>query len=473
LWHSDRSSLRACRTTRQTQRIEEPSSGTLWIMMISDAKRIVLATFGSLGDLQPFLAIGVALREYGHHVVIATSEIYREHVAAASLEFYPVRPDRIPGQQDPDFLDRLLRGRQSPSAIFRQMFLPALRDSVTDMLAAADGADALVAHPLACSARLAAEAQRMPWISAVMQPMGYLSAFEPPVVGPAWIAAALRGCGPDATRRLQRGARALTGFWACEWHELRAELGLPKSDDHPLWEGQHSRLLSLGLFPGVLGAPQPDWPTSAHVTGFPFHRPTGRALDHSLLQFLGSGEPPIVFTLGTTAVNDPGRFYEESAAAAARLGVRTVLVAGPGNLDRLNALSSTVMAVPFAPHDLLFPHALAIVHQGGIGTLSEALCARKPMMIMPYGHDQADNAWRAARLGVSRTIPRRNYRREIIAPELERLLEDGTRGVAADLVGSEMAQESGAATAAELIDRALIREWRTYTPRERPLLVCT
>lgn len=441
--------------------------------MISDAKRIVLTTFGSLGDVQPFLAIGVALREYGHHVVIATSEIYREHVAAASLEFQPVRPDRMQGQQDPDFLDRLLRGRQSPSAIFRQMFLPALRDSVTDMLAAAEGADALVAHPLACSARLAAEAKDVPWISAVMQPMGYLSAFEPPVVGPAWIAATLRGCGPEATRTLQRGARALTGLWACEWHELRADLGLPKSDDHPLWEGQHSHLLSLGLFPEILGAPQPDWPGSARVTGFPFYRPPGRALDPALTHFLSSGEPPIVFTLGTTAVNDPGRFYEESAAAADRLGLRAVLVAGTGNLERLNALSSRVIAVPFAPHDLLFPHALAIVHQGGIGTLSEALCARKPMLIMPYGHDQADNAWRAARLGVSRTIPRRNYRREIIARELERLLEDGARRVAANVVGSEMARESGAVTAAELIDRALTRESRTYTPRERPLLVCT
>jgi rhamnosyltransferase subunit B len=105
-------------------------------MMDSVAKRIVLATFGSLGDLQPFIAIGVALREHGHHIAIATSEIYREHVEAASLEFSPVRPDRFPGQQDPDFLDRLLRGHQSPSAIFRHMFLPALRDSVTDMLTA-------------------------------------------------------------------------------------------------------------------------------------------------------------------------------------------------------------------------------------------------------------------------------------------------------------------------------------------------
>lgn len=437
------------------------------------AKRIVLTTFGSLGDVQPFLAIGSALREQDYEVVIATSEIYREQVGAAGLEFHPVRPNRTPGQQDPDFLDRLLRGRQSPAAIFRHMFLPSLRESTEDMLAAVAEADAVVAHPLACGARLAAEAKRLPWISAVMQPMGYLSAYEPPVIGPPWIAATMRGCGPGPTRSFQRGARALTGLWAQDWRALRAELGLQESREHPLWEGQHSGLLSLGLFPGILGAPQPDWPAAARVTGFPFYHPPGRKLDPALMRFLGAGEPPVVFTLGTTAVNDPGRFYEESAAAVERLGLRAILVAGPGNLERLNGLSGNVMAVPFAPHDLLFPHALAIVHQGGIGTLSEALCAQKPMLIMPYGHDQADNAWRAARLGVSRTVSRRRYRRDIIARELEKLLQGGTRARAANGVWREMSRESGAATAAGLIDHALSGAARTYTPPERPLLVCT
>jgi UDP:flavonoid glycosyltransferase YjiC (YdhE family) len=121
-------------------------------------------------------------------------------------------------------------------------------------------------------------------------------------------------------------------------------------------------------------------------------------------------------------------------------------------LDR----SCDILTVPFAPHDLLFPYALAVVHQGGIGTLAETLCAGKPMLIMPYGHDQADNAWRAGRLGVARTLPRRRYRRETVARELDRLLEVARGSGASARVRGEMTRERGAENAASLIESALV-----------------
>ena len=281
------------------------------------AKRIVLATFGSPGDLYPFLAIGAELLARGHQPIVATSALYRDQVAAASLDFAPVRPDRSPSQQDPDFLDRVIRDRVPPGTVFRAMFLPSLRDSLEDLLDAMEGADAVVTHTLASAARLAAEARGLPWVSAVMQPMGYLSAYEPPLIGPRAISWVLRSLGPASTRPVLKLARRLTDAWATEWRDLRAELGLASVGDHPLWEGQHSPIRSLGLFPRVLGEPQPDWPPQARVTGFPFYRPPHQSLDPKLRQFLENAEPPLVFTLGTTAINDPGSFFEESAAVVA------------------------------------------------------------------------------------------------------------------------------------------------------------
>lgn len=418
-------------------------------------KRIVLATLGSPGDLQPFLAIGLELRARGHEPVVATSEHYRETVAAADLRFAPVRPDRAPGQQDPDFLDRLLRERRAPSALFREMFLPSLRDSLEDMLRATQGADAVVSHTLTAAARLAAEAGQLAWVSAIMQPMGYLSAHEPPVVGPPWVTATLRAIGPRPTARLLRAARGLTALWFSEWHELRTDLGLPPTREHPLWEGQHAPLRSLGLFPRILGVPQPDWPAQARVTGFPFYRPPGRSLEPSLQQFFAVGDAPVVFTLGTTAVNDAGSFFEESRKAARHLGRRALLLVGRYHGRLGDPPSDDVLAVPYAPHELVFPQACAIVHQGGIGTLSEALLAGKPMLIMPYGHDQADNAWRANRLGVARIIPRRRFRAGIVSRELFQLLDDPTYGAAVAQASRAVKQERGASVAADLIESAL------------------
>jgi rhamnosyltransferase subunit B len=431
-------------------------SGTLARMAREKpAKRIVLATFGSPGDLYPFLAIGAELRARGHQPIVATSELYRGQIAAASLGFAPVRPDRSPSQQDPDFLDRVIRDRVTPAKVFRSMFLPSLRDSLEDLLGATEGADAVVAHTLASGARLAAEARGLPWVSAVMQPMGYLSAYEPPLVGPGAISWILRRLGPASTRPVLKLARRLTDAWAAEWHHLRAELGLAAVGDHPLWEGQHSPIRSLGLFSRVLGKPQPDWPPQARVTGFPYYRPPHQSLDPRLRQFLENGEPPLVFTLGTTAINDPGKFFEESAVAVRRLGQRAVFIVGGNNQEQCEDVSRDMIHVSYAPHDHLFPLARAIVHQGGIGTLSEALLAGQPMLIMPYGHDQADNAWRASRLGVARVVSRGRYRADVVGHELSRLLDDQMSWAAARGVSRLVSQERGCERAADLIETAL------------------
>ena len=413
-------------------------------------KRIVLATFGSPGDLRPFLAIGRELHNRGHDIVVATSAIYLDRVTSAGLGFAPVRPNRRPGQQDPDFFDRLLRDRQPPAAIFREMFLPSLRDSLTDMIAAVQGADGIVAHTLAASGRLAADVTGTPWVSAVMQPMGYFSAFEPPVIGPPGIMAVLRRAGPGPTRQVLRVARWVSDGWAGEWRDLRAELDLPPSDDHPLWEGQHAPARSLGLFPRLLGLPQPDWPAQARVTGYPFFGAPGETLDPDLASFLAEGEAPVVFTLGTTAVNDPGPFYDVSLEAARTSGRRAVLLGV--SREQIGSLGGIVFAAPYAPHRLLFPHAAAIVHQGGIGTLSEALRAGKPMLIMPYAHDQADNAWRASRLGVACVLPRWRYRPAAVRHALGTIIDDGATAAACQVVARRMARESGVERAADMIE---------------------
>jgi UDP:flavonoid glycosyltransferase YjiC (YdhE family) len=205
----------------------------------------------------------------------------------------------------------------------------------------------------------------------------------------------------------------------------------------------------------VLGEPQPDWPPQARVTGFPFYRPAHHTLDPDLRQFLENGEPPLVFTLGTTAINDPRSFFEESGAVVRRLGQRAVFFVGEGKKEICKDISGDTIAVSYAPHDLVFPSARAVVHQGGIGTLVETLLAGKPMLIMPYGHDQADNAWRASRLGVARVVSRGRYRADVVSRELSRLLDDPMPRAAALRVSREVSQERGFERAADLIEAAL------------------
>jgi UDP:flavonoid glycosyltransferase YjiC (YdhE family) len=114
-----------------------------------------------------------------------------------------------------------------------------------------------------------------------------------------------------------------------------------------------------------------------------------------------------------------------------------------------------VLLVERAPHQLLFPRASAIVHQVGAGTLGQALRSGRPMLTVPHGHDQFDNARRTVRLGVARTLFPQRYERARVASELGELLSDPAYRRRAEATAAIVRQEGGAAAAAAAIERAL------------------
>ncbi|MDQ3696161.1 MAG: glycosyltransferase [Chloroflexota bacterium] len=417
--------------------------------------RIVLTTFGSLGDLHPYVAIALGLQARGHDPVIATSDLYQARVQALGLGFCPVRPDRVEQLGDPGMMERMRETKRGPDQVFRDMFMPSLRESYLDTLTAARGADLLISHTLAFATRLVAERTGIPWVSSVLQPLALFSAYDPPAVGPAALVSSLLALGPAVHRPLVRGAKWSLRGWSEPWHELRAEVGLPPTDQNPIFDGQHSPLLVLALFSHLIGARQPDWPGQTVVTGFPFFDERRQELPATLARFLDDGPPPIVFTLGTSAVMQAGAFYEQSAAAAAMLGRRAVLLTGKDPRNRPSKLPAGVIAVDYVPFGALFPHAAVVVHQGGIGTTAEAMRTGRPMLVVPFAHDQPDNARRVSKLRIGRTLSRRAYTAERVAAKLGQLLDD--RGVAmrAAKVGAAVRAEAGVDAACDAIEAAI------------------
>jgi UDP:flavonoid glycosyltransferase YjiC (YdhE family) len=180
------------------------------------------------------------------------------------------------------------------------------------------------------------------------------------------------------------------------------------------------------MFSKLMAQPQRDWPPQVRVIGFPFYDQAehGQGLDSELERFLDSGGPPVVFTLGSSAVLDAGTFYQESVTAVKRLGCRAVLLVGANTIA--GPLPAGTVAFPYAPYSKILPRAACVVHQGGIGTCGQALAAGRPMLVMPYAFDQADNAARLERMGVARAIRRKDYTGKRASAELDRLLTDAS-----------------------------------------------
>lgn len=422
-------------------------------------KKILITTFGSLGDLNPYLALAVGLKERHHLPVIATSEFYREIVQKAGIGFYPVRPDVNPG--DFELIRRVMEPKTGPEILIKEILLSHFEESYRDLLKAAEGSDLLITHPITLAGPLVAEKNQIPWISTVLAPLSFFSAYDLPVISPYPYLKKLDFLGPWTGKLFSRLARFMTQDWTKPIQQLRSEIGLPPGKD-PLFEGQFSPEMTLGLFSPILAKRQPDWPRNTRTTGFLFY---DKAVDNGtedldstwrLEKFIDSGPAPVVFTLGSSAVMAAEEFYRDSVEAARILGIRAVLLAGMDLKNRpVEPLPDGIAIFDNVPYSRIFPSAALVVHHGGIGTTAQALRAGKAMLVVPFAFDQPDNAFRVNRLGVARTIPRHRYSGFRAAKELKILLENQKYSMKAQAAGMAVRSENGLEAACDAIEEII------------------
>lgn len=418
------------------------------------SKHFLLHTFGSLGDLHPLIALGLGLQAQGHRASIATCEPYRARVLQASLGFYPVRPHF--DANDPALLAKIMDSKTGTQYVFKDLTLPYLRETYADLTQAAKQADVLISSSLTFAAPIVAEKTGIPWISCVYAPVSFFSAHDPSVVNVPlneWLSQR----GPWLNRWFFKMGKVLTKPWAKTVYDFRKELGLSKGES-PFFEAQHSPRAALALFSKHFSAPQKDWPLNSHATGFLFYDGPEQTLDPDLEDFLQAGEAPVVFTLGSSAVYSAGSFYQDSLEAIQELAYRAVLLVGKGNHYQFpQNLPKTIFISDYAPYSKLFPRASAVVHQGGIGTTAQVLRAGKPMLVMPFAHDQFDNALRVKRLGVGLSLRKEIYRAKLKGA-LEHLLSDARIHDHAKELGQKIRQEQGLEQSYKVIERAVAND---------------
>jgi len=433
-------------------------------------RKVVISTAGSLGDLNPFIALALELKARGYEPLIASQEEFRQKIEAEAIAFHPLRPgvEDVKGELGIDeqtIFRKATNGSSGLPFLVRRIAMPFLRRAYEDMMSATQGASLVITHPSAFAARLAAENRGLLWMSAVLAPFGLMSTCDPPVFSTAPGLAFLReltGARFDAA--LLGMVKKVLDPWTAPFQALRRELGLPPVVN-PLFEGQFSPYATLALYSRWMGDLQPDHPVNCDITGFVYYdRPPGAPseLPQDLKRFLAEGPPPLVFTLGTALVMDPGDFYQRSLQTVRMLGRRAVFLGldkdSPEQADNLRRnLPSSVFAAGYIPHSLVFPHAEAIVHHGGVGTTAQALRNGKPQLITPFAGDQPDNAMRMCRLGVARQLAPNAYAPRRAAAELAALTKDEGIRHRATQIGRSVAEENGAAVAADLIE-ALLQE---------------
>jgi UDP:flavonoid glycosyltransferase YjiC (YdhE family) len=414
-------------------------------------KRILLAVLGSLGDLHPTLALGLEMQRRGHRVTIASTPFYREKVQGLGLGFTPLRPDWDP--TDRELIAQCEDLRTGPEVLVRKLVLPYLPVMYEDLLAAAAQADLMIATELVFAAPLVSEKLGLPWVSEILSPTSFFSAYDPSLLVNIPELYRLRNAGWIINRAILQLGKLISWSWWQPVRRLRREQGLRVACD-PIFKDKFSPYLVLALFSRSLAQPQPDWPKQTLEPGFVFfdRANAGSGDSPELAAFLDAGDPPIVFTLGSTAVYNPGNFYEASMAAVRRLGRRAVML---GAKPEVGMGSRDVLILPYAPHSQVFPRAAAIAHQGGSGTTGQALRAGRPQLIVPYGWDQPDNGARIERMGAGLCLERSRYSAETATHALRRLLNEPAFAAKAAEAEAQIAAENAAVSACDAMEKVL------------------
>ena len=417
--------------------------------------RIVFSTYGTFGDVNPLIALSLELKRRGHIPVLAIPEMFRAKVEPLGIGFAPVRPEQDPN--DTRLIAMIYDIKHGTETGLRKFLFPSLRESYQDLMAAVEadgGADLLVTGELAYAGPIVAEKTRVPWASYVLAPFSFFSGYDPPVLPPYPLLAKMQEAVPALGHVVARFARFVTRKWPEPVYELRRELGMSRGRD-PIFDAKHSESLVIALYSRVMGEPQPDWPTAVKITGFAFYDGAGSegVLPPELAAFLEKGPAPLVFTLGSAAVMHAGDFYEQSAEAVEILGQRAVLLIGADdrNLPK-RRLPESICIARYAPYSKIFPRASVIIHQAGIGTTAQALRAGRPMLLMPYSHDQPDNARRVRRLGVAEVLGRKQYKAKPAARLIAQLLSDDAYRARAIAVAEKVAGENGTVTACDALE---------------------
>jgi rhamnosyltransferase subunit B len=415
--------------------------------------KIVIATFGSLGDLHPMIALGLELRMRGHLVKFAVMEFYREKIELLGFEYAPMSPHLSPDEvaNMPELVD----AKKGTERMLRDIIIGGVPAMYDDLLPAVEGYDLLITGEIIYAAKSVVEKTGIDWVTTTLAPISLFSAYDPPVPPTAIWFEKLRFLGPRFHRLLFGLIKRSMHSWLDDYRAFRTKLGL-NPDDDPIFFGKFSQDLHLIMFSRALGLPQPDWPPTAVQTGFCFYdgqSDTGQMPD-DLRAFLDAGEAPIVFTLGSAAVLDPRDFFIESVKAAKLLKRRAVLLYGVFG-EPPPGLTDDIVAFQYAPYSVLFPRAACVVHQAGVGTTGQVLRAGVPQLIVPFAHDQPDNAARCRRLGLAEIISREKYNAERAAAKIGRILSDETYTVFAHAARDLVKLEGGTVQAANEIERLL------------------
>ncbi|CUA73567.1 Sterol 3-beta-glucosyltransferase UGT80B1 [Rhizoctonia solani] len=413
---------------------------------------------GSRGDVQPYLALGKQLQQYGHEVRLSTHETFRKMVKDAGLKFYNIggdphelmsymvrNPGLIPGLEslrNGDIGKKQKMVAEILEGCFASCFAPDLGAGEETGFAA----DAIISNPPTFAHIHCAEALGIPLLLSFTMPWCPTASFPHPLVN---------------IKQSENTEPKMANYYSYSLVEMMTWQGLGRTINKFRMKRLGLDYLATASAVGMIErcavpwtyclspalVPKPgDWMSHIDVVGFYF---LDLASDYSppqnLVEFLKAGEPPVYIGFGSIVLQNPQEMTKAILSGIAQAGVRAIVSPGWGGLDEdlIRSAGPHVFALGNVPHDWLFQHVSAVCHHGGAGTTAIGLKCGKPTIIVPFFGDQPWWATQIARRGAGPPpLDSKKLTAESFAVALRIALSPATMR-AAEAVGETIRRENG------------------------------
>jgi sterol 3beta-glucosyltransferase len=396
---------------------------------------ITILAFGSRGDVQPYVALGLGLQRAGHKVRLVALGQFKAFVESRGLDFYSLGVD----MHD-------LRGAG-------RKLKPSLERMQEDFWQASQGTEAIIFSTLGINAYHVAEKLEVPCLWALTIPIFGRTRTRPALLPPLPL-----GSGYNLLAHIltEQGTQQSIGRLFNSWRQARLNLPPIQLLGWPYTQLRGQPVPMLYCYSPVVVPKPPDWSEHFHVTGYWF-------LDHppdwqppaGLVDFLKSGPAPVYVGFGSTPSRDPEKMSRIVLDALSQSGQRGVIATGWGGLSQ-SGLPGEVFVIEAVPHDWLFPRMAAVVHHGGAGTTGAGLRAGVPSIISPIVDDQPFWARRVKALGAGPApIPHKRLTADRLAHAIRVALTDESIRKRAAELGETIRAEAGVANAVGIINQAL------------------
>ena len=417
--------------------------------------KIAITTVGTRGDLQPYIALALGLKDAGHEVLIVSSKNEEAFVKNYGLDFFSLNVD-IQKLMDGDEVQEMSKGNNPLKFILSHLkgskkLKQLMVETQGEIWTACQSADIIIFHPgMPLGFFIAKEKKR---ISVMANPFPVIATKDYPAIL-FYTSPRFGGLFNKITHKIfeklfwSLSKAAVVEFWD---KSVKTKMNFSVS---PMRQQIESGMPVINGYSNLFFQHPNDWQSNIHTTDNWFiDKEPNFVPPTDLTNFIDNGEQPIYIGFGS--MKDISSFKTTLNIIKETLDItkqRAVVGLGWSKLSYNENIPDNIFLIESIPHTWLFPQMKTVIHHGGAGTTATGLRAGKPTIIIPHNADQPAWGQRVYELGVgSKPIKKANLTVDKLASAI-RFTQQANIISNADKLGQELRKENGVKNAIKIIN---------------------